>query len=328
MSNIVSDNILNLDKYSTIEYLNLITSDDSNDGITFDNQEHIRLTINNKTIEPINVEDILVEKDAYSRTIIFCMDRIRDGIDLFTKNIEIHYENANGESDSEPVPTKKISDKDENILEFAWTISDKVCYYPGNVKFSVEFFDTTGYRWFTKPVIMKVEEGIDADKYISTENWYLLWRNEAYKIVNQANDLDSELAKTIMNADSAKGQLAIQNTKAAAYISDLKNLSKTQMFIEKTNYTTISDVSFDSSLYTFLTACFRPFKDETNTYTVTFLRDYTYRNTFTSKDGIKSMEVIIEPSETEQDISNLYFNCDTEEECYIEYIVGSVRKMN
>lgn len=328
MNKIISNNTLNLDKYSTIEYLNMISSDDFNDELIFDDQEHIRLIINNRTIEPINRDDVLVEKDAYSRTIVFCMDRIRDNVDLFNKNIEIHYENANGEGDVEPIHTKRISDKDENVLEFVWTISDKVCYYPGNVKFSVEFFDTSGYRWFTKPAIMEVEEGIDADKYISTDNWYLLWRNEAYKLVNQANDLDSELAKAVMNADSANGQLTIQNTKAAGYISELKSLSKTQAFIEKTSYNTNSNASFNSSSYTILTACFRPFEEESSVYTVTFLRDYPYKNTFVSEDGIRRMEIIVEPSETEQNMSNLYFNCNTEEECYVEYIVGSVRKMS
>ena len=49
MNKIISNNTLNLDKYSTIEYLNMISSDDFNDELIFDDQEHIRLIINNRT---------------------------------------------------------------------------------------------------------------------------------------------------------------------------------------------------------------------------------------------------------------------------------------
>ena len=142
-----------------INYEPIISVTDVNDEVWFD--------IVNRTILPKNeenIEDALVKNDKNSRNFGFHIQRYFEDEDLSTKKIRIHYVNSLGQPDIASAHSIGIIDSDEEVLSFKWLVGKKACLEGGDMKFAIEFYNTTEtYSLFTKPIVISVAEGIDND---------------------------------------------------------------------------------------------------------------------------------------------------------------------
>lgn len=157
-----------------IDYPESVDIQDLNDEVWFD--------IVNRTVTPKEskmLDDVLVQNDANSRNFGFMIQRYFENIDLSTKSIRIHYVNSLNEHDKSNAHSIKIVGGNQDVISFMWLIEDKVCIETGNVEFAIEFYDTDGFSWFTKPTNIKVTQGIyTVGEIVAPEDWYKILRNE------------------------------------------------------------------------------------------------------------------------------------------------------
>lgn len=158
--------------------------------------DEIWFNIINRTITPkddTKMQDVLVQNDANSRNLCFMIQRYFEDEDLSEKNIRIHFVNSLNQHDYSDAHTIEICGIDDDVLSFKWLVDNKVCRETGNVKFAIEFYDsTTGYELFTKPTIIQVEEGIyTVGEMQENVDWYQTLRNEVADLKQQVEDLEN-----------------------------------------------------------------------------------------------------------------------------------------
>lgn len=190
-----------------IDYPETIDIQDANDEIWFD--------IINRTITPKEgqvLKDILVQNDANSRNFGFMIQRYFENVDLFTKSIRIHYVNSLNQHDSNIAHSVKIVSDNEDVISFMWLITDKVCIETGNVEFAVEFFDTDGYDWFTKPTKVTVEQGIYTIGEITVpDDWYKIIRDEYDKKLDKNQGAENSGKVMMVDDDGVLTPVSLPN---------------------------------------------------------------------------------------------------------------------
>lgn len=81
-----------------------------------------------------------VQKDQLAETIIFVADRYFDYMDLANTQIYVQWTNPEGFNGATRVEMMDL-ETEPGKLRFAWPLNDEVTKVPGNVKFSVRFFN-------------------------------------------------------------------------------------------------------------------------------------------------------------------------------------------
>jgi len=125
--------------------------------------------VNNKEITPPqNYNDIVVEGDNKSNSLIFKIDSVLDGIDIFDMVFEIFYINADNYSDIVPANAVSIS---ENYILFSWLLDSNVTHTAGKVNFIIRI-SGADYVWKSKPysfdVVETLEDTVNSAEYSST----------------------------------------------------------------------------------------------------------------------------------------------------------------
>lgn len=177
---------------TNVDYEPSVDIQDVNDEIWFD--------IINRTITPKegqDLKDVLVQNDANSRNFGFMIQRYFEDDDLSTKNIRVHYVNSLNQHDISAVHSINIVGTNSDVLSFMWLVGNKVCIETGNVQFAIEFYDDDGYELYTKPTMVKIEQGIyTVGEIPEPDDWYKLFKQELLDIQNNID------AKNITNLNS------------------------------------------------------------------------------------------------------------------------------
>lgn len=177
---------------TNVDYEPSVDIQDANDEIWFD--------IINRTITPKegqDLKDVLVQNDANSRNFGFMIQRYFEDDDLSTKNIRVHYVNSLNQHDISAVHSINIVGTNSDVLSFMWLVGNKVCVETGNVQFAIEFYDDDGYELYTKPTMVKIEQGIyTVGEIPEPDDWYKLFKKELLDI---QNNIDAKNITTKIN---------------------------------------------------------------------------------------------------------------------------------
>ena len=177
---------------TNVDYEPSVDIQDVNDEIWFD--------IINRTITPKegqDLKDVLVQNDANSRNFGFMIQRYFEDDDLSTKNIRVHYVNSLNQHDISAVHSINIVGTNSDVLSFMWLVGNKVCIETGNVQFAIEFYDDDGYELYTKPTMVKIEQGIyTVGEIPEPDDWYKLFKQELLDI---QNNIDAKNITTKIN---------------------------------------------------------------------------------------------------------------------------------
>jgi hypothetical protein len=120
---------------------------------------------------------VSVKGDEIAETIYFTIDRYFDTTDFYDKNLKaiVQWQNANGDKSISATTAKAvIEDQSEGTVKviFGWPLSREITEYPGNVTFSVRFYNTLKdengaeyleYSFSTLNAVVKINPSLDLD---------------------------------------------------------------------------------------------------------------------------------------------------------------------
>lgn len=103
-------------------------------------ENDFQIDLNNRRITvPSNFNSFVsVQSDNLAETIIFCVDRYFDYMDLANTNIYVQWKLPNGTESATKINMIDLNTPDK--IRFAWPISDLITKDAGSVRFSVRFF--------------------------------------------------------------------------------------------------------------------------------------------------------------------------------------------
>lgn len=124
-----------------------------------------------------NGRGVSVKGDEIAETIYFTIDRYFDTTDFYDKNLKaiVQWQNANGDKNISATTAKAvIEDQSEGTVKviFGWPLSREITEYPGNVTFSVRFYNTLKdendteyleYSFSTLNAVVKINPSLDLD---------------------------------------------------------------------------------------------------------------------------------------------------------------------
>lgn len=126
-----------------------------------DSDNHFVVDPVTRSISNKSLKSILVQNDHNSEIFTFEVPRYVEGHDMYQCNrVEIHYVNTDSSNRLEnmgmyEVTDFTVSEDDENVVVWSWTISNNATKFVGSLIFSFRFAcctnETVDYAWSTTP---------------------------------------------------------------------------------------------------------------------------------------------------------------------------------
>lgn len=137
---------------------------------------------------PDELINIGVAGDHYAETVYFTCPRYFDGIDLSSKNCEIHFVNAAGYTGISKALDLALDG--ESSITFGWEIDRRVTVKSGKVVFAVYFLSTEdrGYQYGTTTASLNILNGLDDGQIMTDQDNTLL-----HQVLNQLSEIQTSL---------------------------------------------------------------------------------------------------------------------------------------
>lgn len=231
-----------------------------------DTDSHFTIDPLNRVISPgIPGKSILIQYDHNSEIFTFEMPRFVDGHDMTLCNrVEVHYLNIDSNTRQTNLGALKIEDfnlseDDENIIVWSWTISNNATQFVGSLSFAFRFAcvneDIVEYAWSTSPYTnIVVSKGIYNGELIVEEYIDILeqWEQklgvgiERVEQEEESTDPNGVNVITLVLTDGTSTSIKIRNGKTPIRGVDYWTAEdKTEIVNEVlSNFTSVEEESF------------------------------------------------------------------------------------
>lgn len=125
-------------------------------------EEHIVVDTDRVITVPDSLKRIAVQYDHHVETVTFDCPRYWDEHDFSKMVVYINYRTPDGELGSYIADNVRVSDTDENIINFEWLITEQITYKAGKLVFIICIKDLENHWNSELCTSMYVSEGLEA----------------------------------------------------------------------------------------------------------------------------------------------------------------------